>query len=68
MQAQYVVQKALSTANGTLAPGTVIDPAGWRNLPQLIDQRYVRLVTETDTEVEAKATAKRGRKAQREGN
>lgn len=66
MQAQYIVQKALSTAQGMLPPGTVIDPTGWRNLPQLIDQRYVRLVTEIETEVAAKTAAKRGRKSRSE--
>lgn len=65
MQTQYVVQKSLSTANGVLPPGTIIDPAGWRNLELLINQRYVRMVTEIDTQMQATAQpepAKRGRK------
>jgi hypothetical protein len=67
MQAQYIVQKALSSANGMLPPGTVVDPTGWRNLQALIDQRYICLVTSIAADVQAKASAPQGRKQKQGG-
>lgn len=41
----HVVMKPLTTANGLLPSGTVVNASQWRNLAKLVSQRYLRLAT-----------------------
>ncbi len=41
----HVVMKPLTTANGLLPSGAVVDASQWRNLAKLVSQRYLRLAT-----------------------
>lgn len=41
----HVVMKPISTANGLLPSGAVVDARSWRNLSKLVTQRYLRPAT-----------------------
>lgn len=44
----YTAQKAFEAQGRRVVVGEVVDTAGWRLLPRLIEQRYLRLATEAE--------------------
>lgn len=56
----HVVMRPLTTANGLLPSGTVVNASQWRNLAKLISQRYLRPATadEAATIIEKPETEK----------
>jgi len=43
-----VVQKPFRGPDGMMERGELVDASGWRNTPLLIDQRYMRLATQSE--------------------